>query len=572
MLMKSSADILDLLNELDSHVADDLESQRLDFKEWRSGSRDDAIDQVVEMAVCMANGGGGTVVFGVKDRVIGRASAILGVPLDVDTNLLMKAVYDRTDPKITPVFDTLLVPEGTGRLIAMHVLPGMPPYTDTAGRGKIRVGKDCLPLTGTLRKRIMVETGDTDYTATEIPGPYSEHVSALSMERLREMAARERAPEDLVQLSDHDLLQALGVVHSGRMTRAGLLLVGSERSIREHLPTHQCTFLRMSSDVGYTDRMDTAESLPIALPSALDRIMAANPIHTIVNGLFHHEYRTYPEVALREALMNAFSHRDFRIPGLVLISQYESRLEITNPGMFIGGISPDNILHHPPVSRNPLIVEALTILRLANRVNLGVPRMFASMLIEGKEPPIIHEQGNSVRVTFLAGEVSVPFRTFVAGESQRGRELSVDHLLILKYLLRHAEIDMATAARICQRDDAGAREILSQLESDYRHIERGGSGKSIYWTMHPDLYRALVAGSTPEWDARIHWETAKSRTLGALRQRAERGEPGLANRDIRQVTRLSRAQVFRLMQELMREQPCVVMTGTRRYAVYEYRQ
>ena len=143
MFAVSANDILKLLDELESRIADDLESQRLDFKEWKSQSRVDAVDQVIEMAVCMANGGGGTVVFGVRDRTIGRADAIKGVPHDVDTNLLMKAVYDRTDPKITPVFEAITVPEGTGRLIIMHILPGMPPYTDTSGRGKIRVGKDC---------------------------------------------------------------------------------------------------------------------------------------------------------------------------------------------------------------------------------------------------------------------------------------------------------------------------------------------------------------------------------------------------------------------------------------------
>jgi len=196
----SANDILKLLDELESRIADDLESQRLDFKEWKSQSRVDAVDQVIEMAVCMANGGGGTVVFGVRDRTIGRADAIKGVPHDVDTNLLMKAVYDRTDPKITPVFEAIAVPEGTGRLIIMHILPGMPPYTDTSGRAKIRVGKDCQPLTGSLRRRVMVETGTTDFTADEIPGPYSEHISAAAMERLRDLAKQERAPQDFVAI------------------------------------------------------------------------------------------------------------------------------------------------------------------------------------------------------------------------------------------------------------------------------------------------------------------------------------------------------------------------------------
>ena len=168
--MPTIADVQQLLVELDERPACELESQDLDFKEWNDRSRADAVALVVEMAICMANGGGGTTVFGVQDRRVGRAAAILGVPPDVDANLLKKAVYDRTDPKLTPVFEELRVPEGTGRLLVMHVFAGLPPYTDTSGAGKIRIGTDCQPLTGTLRRAIMVETGETDFTAVEVEG------------------------------------------------------------------------------------------------------------------------------------------------------------------------------------------------------------------------------------------------------------------------------------------------------------------------------------------------------------------------------------------------------------------
>src|SRR5260370_2233432 len=128
--------------------------------------------------------------------------------------------------------------------------------------------------------------------------------------------------------------------------------------------------------------------------------------------MFHFEYRTYPEVALREGLMESFSQADYRMGGPILVKQYPRKIEISNPGGFVGGISPHNILHHAPVARNPLLVEALTRLRLINRSNLGVARMFSALLIEGKEPPLIEEQGEAVKVTFLARALSVSFRAF----------------------------------------------------------------------------------------------------------------------------------------------------------------
>jgi len=521
------------------------------------------------MAVCMANGGGGTVVLGVSDRAVGRTAAISGVPVEVDSNRLRKAIYDSTDPKLTPVFEEIAVPEGTGRLLVMQVYPGLPPYTDTAGRAKVRIGKECQPTTGTVRRRIMVETGETDFTATEIPGVPAAHLSAVAIEQLREIAGREKAPEELLRLSDLDLMNALGAVRNGQLTTAGLLLAGKESAIREHLPGYVWTHLRMRDDTRYVDRLDGRDALPLALARTWDRIMADNPITTVEYGLFHFEYRTYPEIALREALLNVFCHADYRIPGPIIVKQFPRKLEIGNPGGFVGGISPENILHHQPVTRNPRLVDALTRLRLVNRSSLGISRMFTALLIEGKEPPLIEEQGDAVKVTFLAREMSVAFRSFVSEESGRGRLLSVDHLLILLHLMSHPELEAAAAARICQRSESEAREILIEMQRSFGYLERGGTGRGTYWTLRPEVHRRLSVSGLADRDRRIDWEAAKTRILSVLKQRAERGEHGLSNMEVRQITSLDRKQVNRLMHQLEAEGQARI-EGYGRGARYRY--
>jgi len=569
--MRNLAEVRELLGKLEQQPADSLEDQDLDFKEWNRRSMDDAVARVVEMAICMANGGGGTVIFGVSDKAVGRSNAILGVPPEIDINRLKKAVYDSTDPKLTPVFQEISVPEGTGRLIVMQIYPGLPPYTDTQGRGKIRIGTDCQPLTGTLRRRIMVETGETDFTATLVSGSPESLISAAAMERLRKVARRENAPDDLLRQPDRELLSALGLIRDGRLLRAGVLLTGTENAIREHFTGYVWTHLRMVSDTDYSDRADGYDALPIALDRILDRIMADNPITTVPQGLFHFEIRTYPEIALREALLNAFVHADYRIHGPILVKQFRNRIEISNPGGLPGGITPDNILRHEPVPRNPTLVDVLTRLRLVNRSNLGVRRMYQALLIEGKEPPVIVDEGEAVRVIFRASDLSVPFRLFVAEEADEERILTVEDLLIIQYLLRHPEIDTTTAARITQQSESDAKEILSRMELDLGYLERGGTGRGIYWTLRPDLHRRLSVPGYPERDRRIDWEAAKTRILSILKQRAEREDSGLSNAEIRQITHFDRAQVKRLMAELNREK-AVIVSGRGRGARWQYRE
>jgi len=270
--------------------------------------------------------------------------------------------------------------------------------------------------------------------------------------------------------------------------------------------------------------------------------------------------------------MNALSHADYRINSPIMVKQYPGKLELSNPGGFIGGITPKNILHHPPVARNPRLVEALTKLRLVNRTSLGITRMYKYMLIEGKEPPIIEQSGDSIKVILKGGELSAPFRAFVEREAQSGRGFDVDYLLILDYLLSHREIDIHGAAELIQRTDTEARDILHTMEHERGYLEHGGSGRSLYWALHPAIYRELELDGHPYGDRRTEWEAAKMHVLSMLRQQKDSPENYLTNADIRKITRLNRDQVKRLMRELRDQYPQITYTGIRRSAKYYYHE
>lgn len=569
--MRELTEVRALLTRLDEVEADALESQDLDFKEWPADDRH-AIRLAVDMAVCMANGGGGTIVFGVRDRVVGRSQAILGVPATTDPHQLKRDIYERTAPKLTPEILEIPVPEGSGRLLLMQVHGGLPPYTTSAGAGTVRRGKDCVPLTGDLRDRLMVERGDSDVTAVTVTESVESLLSAAALERLRDMARQEQAPADMLRKSDLDLLGALEVLRDGRLTKAGLLIAGNADAIARHLPNYGWTHERMKSATVYVDRADGRDTRELALPLALQaieaRINADNPITTVEHGLHHFEFRAYPTVALREALLNALCHLDLRLASPVLVKQFPRKLEISNPGGLVGGITPANILHHPPLARNPLLVHALARLRLVNRSNLGIGRMFEAMLIEGKEPPLIVDEESAVRVVFKRQETSASFREFIADEGKAGRVLDVDHLLVLRYLLDHAETDTATAAELCQRRDAEMRDILDEMVQVYDYLERGGAGRGTWWRLKPALHRKLEGAGHAERDQRIDLDVAKTRVLNMLKQRQQRGQAGLSNAEVREVTGYTRQQVNRLIHEL--EAESVRMMGHGRGARYEY--
>ena len=84
--------ILTLLPLLDEQIADDLESETLDFKECPTETK--LRELAKETAVCLGNASGGTVVFGVKERVRGCDKAIMGLDFAPDLEALNATLYD----------------------------------------------------------------------------------------------------------------------------------------------------------------------------------------------------------------------------------------------------------------------------------------------------------------------------------------------------------------------------------------------------------------------------------------------------------------------------------------------
>ena len=81
-MMHTPEKILEILPLLDEQIADDLENETLDFKECQTEAK--LREFAKEMAVCLGNASGGTVVFGVKDRVLGCDKAIVGLDFAPD--------------------------------------------------------------------------------------------------------------------------------------------------------------------------------------------------------------------------------------------------------------------------------------------------------------------------------------------------------------------------------------------------------------------------------------------------------------------------------------------------------
>jgi ATP-dependent DNA helicase RecG len=97
----------------------------------------------------------------------------------------------------------------------------------------------------------------------------------------------------------------------------------------------------------------------------------------------------YPARVVKEAIVNAVIHRDYRLNRDILIRVFDDRLEVDNPGVFPGAITPANIAKAGSKARNPLIVKTLRDFPVPPNFDLneGVPMMFAEMAHAQLYPP-----------------------------------------------------------------------------------------------------------------------------------------------------------------------------------------
>src|SRR5579885_3106814 len=89
------------------------------------------------------------------------------------------------------------------------------------------------------------------------------------------------------------------------------------------------------------DREEYREGFFLWHDAIWNKINLRNDRQSYQDGLFRVELPTFDEVSVREALLNAVAHRDYRLGGSVFVRQYPQRLEVVSPGGLPPGVTPE---------------------------------------------------------------------------------------------------------------------------------------------------------------------------------------------------------------------------------------
>lgn len=434
-------------------VAGRLESSTCDFKTV-GRSIGDALKDLAEACACFANAMGGTLIMGVRDNVPGP-EAFVGSPLDPDRTV--SRIYELTEPSLIVIAESEQYLDTTLTIITV---PKSPDVHQVAGRATERVGTSCQPMSATRIATVLADQRGDDWSAKD-SGISIDRTSPVAEALARELLAQapdlERSSWGLLPWAD--ACSRLGLAEDGRLTNAGaLLFVDEGRDHVQYVRRSQKSRLLAANDVVKGPGLNAIRRVLELIESRTERTAILTPKG---QQLFIGDV---PEGAVREAVVNAFIHRNYRIADLIRVEHDASSLRVTSPGGFVPGVTPSNVLTVSSRCRNLRLAQAVRALGLAESAGVGVDRMYASMTAAGHQPPQFATDALTVEALLLGGPPNEPVARFVAGlpDERRG---DPDTLLVLTYLLTHRTTTAAKMAKLVQRTEAETERRLLELSA-----------------------------------------------------------------------------------------------------------
>jgi ATP-dependent DNA helicase RecG len=170
-------------------------------------------------------------------------------------------------------------------------------------------------------------------------------------------------------------------------TVAGMLLFG--KNPRYYLPGAYVQFLKLPGDT-LTERPDNEAEVSGDLLSVLRELDAHIKVNNATrlessSALREKTISDYPDVAIREVLLNAILHRDYQSNTPVRLYWFTDRIEIHSPGGLFGEVTQET-LERRSSYRNPVLAETMKALGYVNRYGYGIQRAKAAMEKNGNAP------------------------------------------------------------------------------------------------------------------------------------------------------------------------------------------
>ena len=365
------------------------EDQNIEYKQaWR--------DEYLKWICGFANAQGGKIFIGIDDD-----GKVTGVE---DYKKLMDEIPNKTANHLGLVVDVNLRRKARKHYLEIDVPVSSVPIS-YHGAYHYRTGSTKQELRGTSLQEFLLKKIGRTWDDLTVPGKATlADLDEKAITYFLQLALKSgRIPANADRYNTLELLENLELVNEvGELRNATLLLFG-KRPMKYFLSCYFKIgrFGESNADLRFQDTVEG--NIFEMVDKVMERLKEKYLVSPIsYNGLHRIETLEYPEVGLREALLNAIVHKDYTDNSTIQLSVYDDKLILWNPGMLPFDITIDELKKkHPSRPRNRYIADIFFRAGYIESWGRGIEKMIEAFKKAGLPEPMFEELAGGLQVTLL---------------------------------------------------------------------------------------------------------------------------------------------------------------------------
>ena len=445
--------------------------------EFKTAENRFSYTELQKYASAISNEGGGKIVFGITDK---RPRKVVGSKAFDQPERTRKGLIDSLRINV----DFEVFNDGAEKRVLGFIIParpiGLPGQVD--GVAWWRDGDSLVPMPEAVRQKIYEESG-RDFSAEICKGAVWTDLDPNAIETFRRVWMEKRGNKQIANITQEQLLRDCEALNRrGEITYAALILFGTHEALGEFLANAETIFeYRVSEASGPAGRrVEYREGFFSYFDRLWDEIDRRNLKLPYQEGFFLYDVYAFNERSVREAVLNAVSHRNYQLPGSVFVRQYNDRIEFESPGGFIGDITAENIIDRQS-ARNRRLAEILGRCGLVERSGQGMNLIYEESVKDAKPLPDFEGTTDS-RVRLTLGAVIVDesiIRLLKAIGEKTLASFATEDFIVVRSVLMGDKLTRQLRRRIPRLVSIGVLERLGRSKvlvsrQYYKSIGQGG--------------------------------------------------------------------------------------------------
>ena len=415
---------LSLLKESEDHI--EFKEAKHNF-DYNGGSHKESKERrhcILGYVAALANEKGGRLVFGMKDK---RPHDVVGTTYEQgNLGALEDAIYEKMQirVRIDEEFEPSKDDPDRKRVIIFNV-PSRPigKMLKFEGVPLMRTGESLREMSDSEMLKILTEQ-EPDYSAKVCEGLTMEDLDPRAIEMMKQKYAEKNENPGFESVSDEQALSDLDLLVEGKLNYAALVLLGKQKAIKKYMPQNNVVieYRNDPASIQYDARIEIQQPLFLAVEEIWAYINqpTLNPQVHISENAYIFDIKLFNKETIREAVLNAITHRSMIVQNDVVIKQSPTELTITNAGGFPIGVDTSNVLTVNSTPRSKRLAEVLQKTGLVEKSGQGVDKMFTNCIMEAKPLPDFSGTDNyQVSLKFRTEIRDVPFLIYIRQEQNK---------------------------------------------------------------------------------------------------------------------------------------------------------